>query len=276
VSDHFQETPHRDGKGDCFESIATMTAAALDTRRVRIGCLVFCVGYRNPGLLAKSITAIDHLSGGRAQCGLGAGWNEPEYRAFGYEFPSLGTREDQLEEYAEALRGLFDEPIADIAGTHYTLRHAPNNPKPVQQRLPIWIGGSGEKRTLRTAARFADGWNAPYLAPGEWERKNEVLDRWCDKVGRDGSAIARTANLGFYMGADAMGASRGEARYQQEWGADRRGFAGFLRGTAARASETVAAFRDAGAQQLNIAVRAGPYDWDALAAFAETVMPAFP
>jgi alkanesulfonate monooxygenase SsuD/methylene tetrahydromethanopterin reductase-like flavin-dependent oxidoreductase (luciferase family) len=241
---------------------------------VQVGCLVFSIAFRNPGLLAKSVTAIDHISNGRAQCGIGAGWNEPEYRAFGFEFPSIKKREDQLEEYAAAMRLLFDEPFADFSGTHYSLRHAPNNPKPMQARLPLWIGGAGEKRTLRTAARFADGWNAPYLAPAEWARKNEVLDRWCAEIGRDGKDIARTINVGFYMGADAAGAARAEERYQRAWAADARGFTGFLRGTPTQAAETVHAYREAGADRLNIAVRGDPYDWEALAAFAENVMPA--
>jgi len=241
---------------------------------VRVGCLVFSIAYRNPGLLAKSVTAIDHISNGRAECGIGAGWNEPEYRAFGYDFPSVATREDQLEEYAAALRLLFDEPIADFSGAHYTLRHAPNNPRPLQRRLPLWIGGAGEKRTLRTAARFADGWNAPYLAPAEWKRKNEVLDRWCADLGREGATIARTINVGFYMGADAKGAAAGEERFAREWGGDTRGFTGFLRGTPSHAADVASGYREVGVERLNIAVRNGPYDWDALAAFAEEVVPA--
>jgi alkanesulfonate monooxygenase SsuD/methylene tetrahydromethanopterin reductase-like flavin-dependent oxidoreductase (luciferase family) len=241
---------------------------------VRVGCLVFSIAYRNPGLLAKSMTAIDHISRGRAECGIGAGWNEPEYRAFGYEFADIGTREDQLEEYAAALRVLFDEPIADFSGSHYTLRKATNNPRPVQRRLPLWVGGAGEKRTLRTAARFADGWNAPYLSPAEWKRKNDVLDRWCDELGRDGDQIARTVNVGFYMGADENGAAAARERYEREWAADGRGFTGFLTGTPPRAVEAAGAYRDAGVGRLNIAVRGGPYDWDALAAFAEEVIPA--
>ena len=251
----------------------TLTAAAAETTRVRVGCLVFSIGFRNPGLLAKSATTIDHISNGRMECGIGAGWHEPEYRAYGFPFPDIKTREDQLEEYAEALRRLFDEPSAEFSGKHHRLTNAPNNPRPVQARLPLWIGGAGERRTLRTAARFADGWNAPYLAPSEWKRKNEVLDRWCDEIGRDGSKIARTINVGFYMGADAKGAARAEERYQRGWSRDPRGFTGFLRGTPSQAATTVQSFRDAGAQRLNIAVRGDPYDWDALAAFAEQVMP---
>jgi F420-dependent oxidoreductase-like protein len=275
VSDHFQETPPRGGEVDCFESVSTMSAVAIETSRVRVGCLVFCVGYRHPGVLAKAVSTIDRLSGGRADCGIGAGWNEIEYAAYGIPFPSIKEREDQLEEYAEVLRLLFDRPRADFTGTHYRLVDAPNNPKPLQPRLPLWIGGSGERRTLRTAARFADGWNAPYLAPDQWRKKSGVLDEWCATFGRDPASIARTINVGFYMGADAQGAKRNDELYQRQWANDTRGFTGFLRGTPRQAAEVVAAFRDAGAHRVIIALREGPYDWDALEAFAGDVMPSF-
>jgi F420-dependent oxidoreductase-like protein len=274
VSDHFQETPPQGGDGDCYEAVSTMTALAIETKRVRVGCLVFCVGYRHPGVLAKAVTTIDHLSDGRADCGVGAGWDEVEFAAYGIPFPSIKEREDQLEEYAEVLRLLFDRRRADFAGKHYRFVEAPNNPKPLQERLPIWIGGSGERRTLRTAARFADGWNAPYLSPAEWKRKSAVLDDWCARLGRDPRAIMRTVNVGFYMGADQRGAKRHDELYQQHWGKDTRGFTGFLRGTPPEALEVVAAFRDAGADRVNIALRS-PYDWEALEAFASEVMPKF-
>lgn len=274
VSDHFQETPGRGGDGDCFDSIATLTTAAVETKRLRIGCLVFCISYRHPIVLAKAMTTIDLLSEGRVTCGLGAGWHEPEYRSYGIPFPRAGVREDQLEEYAQALRLLFDEPHADLTGAHYRLDHAPNFPKPLQKRLPIWIGGGGEKRTLRTAARFADGWNVPYLSPADWVAKSAVLDQWCEREGRDPRAIARTVNVGFYMGADAAGAERAQERFAREWGSPEPR-PGHLRGTAADATRTIDEYRAAGVEQLNIAVRAGPYDWEALAAFAENVMPAF-
>jgi alkanesulfonate monooxygenase SsuD/methylene tetrahydromethanopterin reductase-like flavin-dependent oxidoreductase (luciferase family) len=275
VSDHFQETPPQGGDGDCFEAIATMSALAVETTKVRVGCLVFCVGYRHPGVLAKAVTTIDHLSGGRADCGIGAGWHEVEFAAYGIPFPSVGEREDQLEEYAEVLRLLFDRRRADFAGTHYRLVHAPNNPKPRQTRLPLWIGGAGERRTLRTAGRFADGWNAPYLPPEEWKRKSGVLDEWCLKFGRDPAAIARTINIGFYMGVDDRGAKRHEELYQRHWGRDTRGFTGFLRGTPREAASVIARYVDAGAHRVNIALREGPYDWEALEAFASDVIPQF-
>lgn len=274
VSDHVQESPPQGGDLDCFESISIMTAAAVETRRVRIGSLVYCVLYRNPGVLASALTSIDHLSGGRVECGLGAGWHEIEARAFGIPFPSIGVREDMLEEAAQILRLLFDPEVrrADFAGQHFRLEHAPNNPKPLQRRLPIWIGGSGEKRTLRAAARYADGWNAPYLGPDVWKKKSAVLDAWCEKEGRDPRTVLRTVNVGFYLGADAGGAARGEAVFQTHFGKDPQGRTGFLRGTPRQALEVVQAYREAGAQRLNIAFRQGPYDWDALRAFAEEVV----
>lgn len=274
VSDHFQETPGQGGGLPCYEAVAILAALAVETSRVRIGCLVFSVSYRHPAVLAKSITAIDRLSGGRVTCGLGAGWHEPEYRSYGIPFPAARVREDQLEEYAQVLRHLFDEPWSDFAGAHYTLAHAPNFPRPSQAHLPIWIGGGGEKRTLRSVARHADGWNLPYLSPADWAAKNAVLDRWCERERRDPREIARSVNVGLYTSADEAGRRRAAERFVREWGADETR-SGFLRGGVDEASALAAAYRDAGVEQLNVVVRSGPYDWDALAQFAEQVVPVF-
>ena len=142
VSDHFQESPPRGGDMDCYEAIATLTAAAMDTTHIRLGSGVYCVAYRNPGLLAKSLTTIDHLSNGRVDCGLGAGWHDVEAKAFGLAFPSIGPREDMLEEYAQILRMLLDpeQKRANFQGKHFQVTNAPNYPKPLQPRIPIWIG----------------------------------------------------------------------------------------------------------------------------------------
>jgi alkanesulfonate monooxygenase SsuD/methylene tetrahydromethanopterin reductase-like flavin-dependent oxidoreductase (luciferase family) len=249
----------------------------METRHVRLGALVYCVAYRNPGLHAKSLTTIDHLSNGRVDCGLGAGWHEIEARAYGYDFPRIGVREDMLEEYAQVMRMLFDPEArrSSFQGKHFRLENAPNNPKPLQPRLPIWIGGRGEKRTLRAAARHADGWNAPYIGPEEWIAKGKVLDRWCETEGRDPRTILRTVNLGFYLGADAAGATRGEQLFQAHWGGQGEQRTGWLRGTPKQTLDMLGAFRDAGCARVNIAFREGPYDWDALQAFADVVFPAF-
>src|SRR6266404_5226462 len=198
VSDHFQESPPRGGEIDCFEAITTLTAAAVETKRVRLGALVYCVAYRNPGLHAKSLTTIDHLSHGRVDCGLGAGWHEAEAKAYGYAWPRIGVREDMLEEYAQVMRMLFDTELrrSHFAGTHFRLENAPNNPRPLQPRVPIWIGGRGEKRTLRAAAKFADGWNAPYIGLEEWIHKGRVLDQWCETENREPRLLPRCRRQG--------------------------------------------------------------------------------
>ncbi|HWM79023.1 MAG TPA: LLM class flavin-dependent oxidoreductase, partial [Methylomirabilota bacterium] len=128
VSDHFQESPPRGGDMSCYEAIATLTAAAMDTQRIRLGSGVYCVAYRNPGLLAKSLTTIDHLSNGRVDCGLGAGWHDVEAKAYGFAFPSIGPREDMLEEYAQIMRLLLDpeQPRASFEGKHFRVADAPN------------------------------------------------------------------------------------------------------------------------------------------------------
>jgi alkanesulfonate monooxygenase SsuD/methylene tetrahydromethanopterin reductase-like flavin-dependent oxidoreductase (luciferase family) len=262
---------------DCYEAIATLTAAAMDTKTVRLGSGVYCVAYRNPGLLAKSLTTIDHLSGGRVDCGLGAGWHDVEARAFGIPFPTIGPREDMLEEYAQIMRLLLDpeRKRADFQGKHFQVTNAPNYPKPLQPRIPIWIGGRGEKRTLRAAARWADGWNAAYIGPEDWQHKSEVLTRWCETEGRDPKTIMRTVNLGFYLGADAAGAARGEAKWQSHFGGsggDRAARTGYLRGLVKDAHEMVDQFRALGCTRLSIAFREGPYDWDALEAFAADIV----
>jgi len=165
--------------------------------------------------------------------------------------------------------------VASFTGHHYRLEDARCNPKPLQPHLRIWIGGLGEKRTLRAAARHADGWNAPYIDPATWSAKNAILDEWCRKEGRDPKTVRRTVNVGFYLGADARTAARQEELLYAQWGPDLRGRRGFLRGTPDRTLDMIAAYRDAGVERLNIALRQGPYDWDALAAYAETVLPAF-
>src|ERR1700756_2361053 len=139
VSDHFQESPPRGGDMDCYEAIATLTAAAMDTQHIRLGSGVYCVVYRNPALLAKSLTTIDHLSNGRVDCGLGAGWHEIEAKAYGYGVPRLGPREDMLEEYAQIMRMLFDTESrrSNFSGKHFRLANEPKNRNPLPLRAPI-------------------------------------------------------------------------------------------------------------------------------------------
>lgn len=259
-----------------FEGIATMAGLAASTRAVRVGSLVFCVGYRNVGVLAKAAVTIDHLSGGRCELGLGAGWNENEFRAFGMPFLPIKDRLDALEESASVLRRLFDGERVTFAGRQIHLDDALCEPRPVQPRLRLWIGGQGEKRLLRIVARHADGWNVPFLSPAIWADRNRVLDQWCERERRDPRAVVRTVNVGLAIGEDAA-----RVEYQNEQLATMFGGMadwvrpGHLIGTPDVVRERVAEYERAGVQWLILAMRA-PFDWDGLALFIREVMPAFP
>jgi len=177
-----------------FEGYTTLAAWAKVTRRTRLGLLVGANTFRNPGLVAKTLTTIDHLSGGRAIAGLGGAWFELEHEQHGIDFGSgFGERLDWLDESVAALRALFaGETVSSPEGSHYALDELRLLPPPVQERLPIMIGGSGEKKTLRTVAAYADIWNA-MGAVDFLTRKVEVLHRHCDDVGRDPAEIEFSA-----------------------------------------------------------------------------------
>ncbi len=177
-----------------FEGYTTLAAWAKATSRVKLGLLVGANTFRNPGVVAKAITTIDHVSGGRAICGLGGAWMEPEHTATGIEFFSgFGERLDRLDEAVAALRAALDgEAVTSPEGGAYAFQDFVVLPRPVQAHLPIMIGGSGEKKTLRTVAKYADQWNA-MGAVDMLARKVEVLKGHCDAVGRDVSTIQFTA-----------------------------------------------------------------------------------
>jgi alkanesulfonate monooxygenase SsuD/methylene tetrahydromethanopterin reductase-like flavin-dependent oxidoreductase (luciferase family) len=272
--DHLYEAPPAGGTIDHFEPVSLLGAMAAETSRIRLGCLVFYVGYRTPGVLAKAATTIDHLSGGRFELGLGSGWHEPECRAFGYPFPPLATRSAMLDEAATIIRGLLTEERTTFAGEHFSVADASCLPAPVQPRLPIWIGGTGPKRTLPLVAKHGDGWNAAYISPQHFAELGGALDAACERVGRDPSTIRRGANLSFNLSADAAGARRAEEALRAQWGeAFGRIAGGTLLGTPDRAVEQVVAFVEAGATDVNVALRA-PWDEEALDAYLDDVVPA--
>lgn len=276
VWDHFYEAPPIDGNGSCFEATACMAAMACETRNVRIGVLVLGMNYRHPAVLANTLVTIDHLSGGRLEIGLGAGWHEPEYRAYGIPFPPIKERLDILEEGIQVVRLLTTRDRSDFQGRYFQLNNAACNPKPLQSRPRIWVGGNGEKRTLRIAARHADGWNTPYTSPAEFKRLSGVLDMWCEKEGRDPATIERNVNLSFHMAADAAGLPAAEQEFARTWGAgaELMKTRGVVVGTPDQAIDLVGRYREAGAARVNIALRP-PVPWDALEAWATEVIPAF-
>jgi len=272
--DHFYEAPPAGGTQPHFEALATLGALAAETRRARLGCLVFYVGYRNPALLAKAATTLDHISGGRFELGIGAGWHVWEATAYGYDFPDIPIRLDMLDEAATIIRGLLTQPRTTFHGKHYRVDNASCLPAPLQARLPIWIGGVGEKRTLRLAARHGDGWNAAYIPPATFKRLSGVLDRWCEKEQRDPSHVRRGINLTFNLATDAKGVAREADRLKQDWGAAAERIAGgSLLGVPKDAVARVLEYVEAGATEINIALRA-PWNAEALDAYIEEVMPA--
>jgi alkanesulfonate monooxygenase SsuD/methylene tetrahydromethanopterin reductase-like flavin-dependent oxidoreductase (luciferase family) len=271
--DHFYEAPPKDGTVPHFETVATLAALACETSRSRIGCLVFYVGYRNPGQLAKVATTLDHLSHGRFELGLGAGWHEVEAAAYGYDFPSVGRRLDMLEEAVPLIRRLLTEERTTHHGEWFRTDNASCLPPPSQDRLPIWVGGVGEKRTLRIAARWADGWNAAYIAPEEFRRLNKVLDEWCDREKRDPSTVRRAINLQFMLAADRTAAARIQSETRMHWGdMAPRVMAGGLTGVPDDAVARIGEYLDAGARAVNVALRA-PWPPEALDAWFQDVVP---
>ena len=181
-----------DPKGPIFEGYLTLAGWAENTENVRLGLMVGANTFRNPALVVKMVTTLDHMSGGRMNLGIGGAWFETEHTAFGLNFGSgFGERLDWFDESVELMRAMLPGGPASARGRFYAAKEVVNNPPPVQDHLPILIGGSGERKTLATVARYADAWNTG----GDIERvrhKDEVLRRWCDEVGRDESEIERT------------------------------------------------------------------------------------
>jgi len=193
--DHFATLGPRDD-GPIFEAWTLLAGMAVATSRIRIGCMVTGNTYRHPAVLAKAAVTVDHLSGGRLEFGLGAGWAENEHTMLGLPFGTTSDRADWLEEACEVIRSLWTRERTSFAGKHYQLAGAIAEPKPVQQpHPPIWIGGSGRQRTLRITARYADVWNAAWGSPDEVAEVSAVLDRRCAEIGRDPAEIRRSVQF---------------------------------------------------------------------------------
>jgi len=167
-----------DPQGNHFEGWTLLTAMATLTQRAQIGCLVTCNSYRNAALLTHMPKTVDHISNGRLILGIGAGWNERDYKEYGYEF---GTAPDRLRALGQALPIIKAHMAAEV-------------PPPLRNPIPILIGGEGEKVTLKLAAQYADLWNG-FGPPEKWQRKNGILTEWCEKQGRDPAAIERTVTI---------------------------------------------------------------------------------
>ncbi len=191
VFDHFLPI-FSDPEGPCFDGLTLLSGLAAHTSRIRLGVIVVGVTYRNPAVLANIGATIDHVSGGRLELGLGAAWYQMEHDQYGIPFPPIGRRIAMLGEAIQIVRSLWTEHRTSFQGRHYTLTDALCEPKPVQQpHPPLWIGGAGEKRTLRVVAESADGWNTFLMPQDAYQHKLDVLAEHCLAVGRDTGEIRK-------------------------------------------------------------------------------------
>lgn len=197
--------PLEDGAGPVFEGYLTLASWAENTQRVRLGLMVGANTFRNPALVVKMVTTLDHMSNGRMYLGIGAAWFEPEHTAFGFEFgSSAAERLAWLDEAVALIHDLLPGGPATARGPHYQAMDVVNNPPPVQKRVPILIGGAGERKTLATVARYADAWNYMGFDVETARHKDAVLRRWCDEVGRDHAEIERSLFSGSVVIRDTV------------------------------------------------------------------------
>jgi F420-dependent oxidoreductase-like protein len=192
-----------------LEAYTTLGALARETKRVRLGVLVTGVTYRNPALLVKQVTTLDTISGGRAIFGIGAAWNQVEHLGYGYDFPPVRERMDRLDEAVTIARAMFTQQTPSFEGRYYRIEEAVNVPRPIRDGGPlILIGGGGEKRTLRIAAKHADMTHWFPLGMDVLRRKTDILAGYCEELGRDPATIERTMSSPVFLTLNDADADR--------------------------------------------------------------------
>ena len=275
IFDHFMPI-QADPTGPCFEGPTLLAALAAHTQRLRIGIIVVGVTYRWPAVLANIATTIDHVSGGRLEFGIGGAWYELEHDQYGIPFPPIGQRLAMMGEAAVILKSLWTEQTTTFDGRYYQLKDAWCEPKPLQSpRIPLWIGGSGERVTLRHVAREADGWNT-FLTPlDEFDHKLEALDGHCRDVGRDRSEIRIQVVAQVVLGEDEREAeeqlhARAAALHLEPEALLQRGL---LATTPEQFAEHLRPYADRGVGDFLVSARP-PMDRRTLELFAGQVAPA--
>src|SRR5262245_5594607 len=261
-----------------LDTWASITALATQTRRIRFGPMVSPITFYHPAMLGKLATAVDALSGGRLDLGIGAGWNEYEHRMFGVPFPPLRERMDRLECGARVLRALGAGQPVTLVQPHYPLQKAQSHPLPPHGRLRLVVGGRGEKRTLRIVAEFADEWNATRIDVAAFRAKRAVLAAHCAAFPRDPETIDRSLMIPFAIGRDAAEVARRIAAARASFPSlppDEAAWraAGFLAGPAESVIAALAEWKAAGMQRILLQML-DQEDIAALELFARTVLPA--
>ena len=208
VEDHFMP-PMGDLESPMLEGWTLLSTMAAQTTRLRVGTRTMVNSYRHPAVLANMAAALDVISGGRLELGIGAGWLEREYRAYGFPFPKASERIGSLAEGIQIMKKLWTVDRTTFAGAYYTLEEAPCEPKPIQKPHPtVWVGGAGEKLTLRVVARHADGWNAFFMSPQDLQHKLDVLAGHCAAVDRDPGSIKKSMFLSAIIDKDRASLDR--------------------------------------------------------------------
>ncbi|MGE0542437.1 MAG: TIGR03560 family F420-dependent LLM class oxidoreductase [Dehalococcoidia bacterium] len=264
VFDHFIPIMS-DPEGPCFEGPTLLSALAAQTSRIRCGILVVGNTYRNPAVLANIAATIDHVSAGRLELGLGAGWWEMEHEEYHIPYYTTGRRIRMLGEAAKMLKLLWTEQRATFAGHYYQLTDALCEPKPVQQPLPLWIGGMGEQLTLRVVAESADGWNTFLMPLDDYRHKLDVLSEHCRAVGRDPSAIRKSLVIQAFVSEDA-------AVLRERGAAVRARAPQAIVGAPEQVAEQLLPYLELGVGDLLLGTRP-PYDYQSLQLFIEKVAP---
>ena len=272
VYDHFHTvpTPQLESVFECWTSMA---ALARDTKTIRLGQMVTCNGYRPPSLLTKMASCVDVMSHGRLILGIGAGWYDHEYRAYGYEYPETPERLRMLREALQVIKAMWTQDQADFEGQHYRLRGAINEPKPVQKpHPPIWIGGAGEKVTLKLVAQYGDACN--FNADVETVRhKLEVLRQHCETVGRDYDSVLKTIEFYTILG-DGREVDRVVADTARRTGKDESFVRSWhpLHGTAERIAEIIHEYAEVGIQYFIVNLP-NAFEGGVISRFAEEIFP---
>jgi len=274
VYDHFHIAP-RPVLETTFECWTITAALARDTGRVKLGQMVTCNGYRNPALLAKMASTVDVASHGRLYVGLGAGWYEQEWRAYGYGFPETRDRVGMLGEACEIVHRMWTEDYPEFKGRYYTIDRPINEPKGVQKpHPPLWIGGGGEKVTLRLVARWGDACNVGGGNPDTIRHKLAVLKGHCDALGRDYDEIVKSTNVMVHLIENEADAERATA--QARGGMSYEEYArNAVVGTPATVRQRLQAVVDAGANYIVVYMPRVAYDQEPLRRFAREVIPSF-
>ena len=283
VYDHFHTTPQPSDQAT-HEAWTLMAGLGAVTERVRLGQMCTCMGYRNPAYLAKVAATCDHISGGRIEMGIGGGWYEHEWEAYGYGFPRAGVRLGMLDEGVQIFKQAWETGTATLDGKYYQVDGAIVEPRPVQApRIPLWIAGGGEKVTLKIAAKYADYTNFAGT-PDDFEQKSKVLAEHCREVGTDFDAITRSSNYNVFIGRDENEVAERRAAYidrvkrylsEEQLAGQLRAFDGMPGvGTPEQIVENLRGLKEKGLAYAITYFPEAAYDTSGMELFAREVIPA--